>query len=234
MCTKCDVLLHYLLSGGQCIAEPGYYLNAASIPTPCPQIGCAECSDDIICTLCSAPLNYIIDTTTGYACKCDDTVFFMPSSTTQACICMPSYFLSPLGTCDPMPTCPDVEPVGGCIDCDPVTNVCNLCNTTSNFVMDPTNVYCMCAPAFYYNGTVCLSCTIADPACDDCASASLCLSCVDNFTLTAGVCQCNFQYYRVDPDTCNLCATGCLICTDLVTCTLCDATKNFQLVNGLC
>ncbi len=40
MCTKCDVLLHYLLFGGECIAEPGYYLDALSIPTPCPQIGC--------------------------------------------------------------------------------------------------------------------------------------------------------------------------------------------------
>ncbi len=124
VCTKCDVLLYYLLSGGQCIAQPGYYLNAASIPTPCPQVGCAECSDEFICTLCSAPLKYIMDPNTGNTCKCDDTALFMPSPTTQACICMPSYFLSSLGTCEPMPTCPDMFPnKGGCTNCftDPNT-----------------------------------------------------------------------------------------------------------------
>lgn len=40
-CTKCDILVHYLLSLGQCIAEPGYYLDAAFFPQPCPQVGCA-------------------------------------------------------------------------------------------------------------------------------------------------------------------------------------------------
>lgn len=133
-----------------------------------------------------------------------------------------------------MPNCPDMDPVGGCIDCDPNLPICLECNVSANYVMDPTNTYCKCAPAYYYDGDVCLSCTVNDAACDDCVSPTLCLSCVDNFTLNDGLCECNFQYYLVDNDTCNLCATGCLICTDLVSCTLCDASKNFMLVNGLC
>lgn len=36
VCTKCDVISHYLLSNSTCIAEPGYYLNATFIPVLCP------------------------------------------------------------------------------------------------------------------------------------------------------------------------------------------------------
>lgn len=55
-----------------------------------------------------------------------------------------------------------------------------------------------------------------------------------NFTLVAAKCQCLSNYYQVDNDTCNICSTGCLTCTGLGACTICDATKNFRLVNGYC
>jgi hypothetical protein len=175
-----------------------------------------------------------MDPGTLNSCMCDSINFFEPAPSVQACICMATYFLSPASTCLSMPTCPDVVPIGGCLNCDPDTNDCLLCDTANNFIFDPTDKFCICDVAYFYDGTACSSCTVNDAACNQCANANLCLSCVANFTLTAGVCQCNFQYYKVDPDTCNQCSTGCLVCTGIGACTVCDATKNFILSGGYC
>lgn len=120
-CVVCDTINHYSLSNSTCVAASGYYLNATFIPVPCPQVGCYECSDAVVCTTCSSSTNYIIDMSTNYTCKCDDLSFFTQASATQACICMPTYFLSANSTCDPMPKCPDMT--GGCLNCS-VTDVC--------------------------------------------------------------------------------------------------------------
>lgn len=139
-----------------------------------------------------------------------------------------------MSTCLPMPKCPDRT--GGCLDCGvaPTNNACLLCDTANHFIYDPKNIYCVCDTKYFFDGTTCASCTVNDAACNTCANQNLCLSCVSNFTLTAGVCKCNFQYYPVNPSTCNLCSTGCLVCSSIGGCTLCDTTLNFMLVGGYC
>lgn len=157
----------------------------------------------------------------------------MPAGTVEACICMPTYFLSAAGNCEPMPECPDTS--AGCLDCgDANSTICYSCDTLNHYVLDPDTENCKCDVAYFYDGNICSPCTTYDAACTYCANENLCLSCVANFTLTAGKCQCNPQYYLVDPDTCNLCETGCLQCTAIGACTICDATQNFVLVNGYC
>ncbi len=76
-CTVCDTYNHYVLSNASCIAAPGYYLDSNSTPIACPEVGCAECSDQTICTICSQSLNYIMNSTTGYTCMCDNTAHFV-------------------------------------------------------------------------------------------------------------------------------------------------------------
>ena len=70
--------------------------------------------------------------------------------------------------------------------------------------------------------------------CDLCLSALLCTSCLDNFTLVQGVCQCQPQYYQFDADTCLACVPGCLECTGPTACTLCDVANFFVLDAGIC
>lgn len=132
-----------------------------------------------------------------------------------------------------MPKCPDMS--GGCLDCGtPAGTVCLNCDIANHFVFDPTHEFCLCDTQYFFDGTTCSSCTVNDAACGSCANENLCLSCVANFTLVAAKCQCLSNYYQVDNDTCNICSTGCLTCTGLGACTICDATNNFRLVNGYC
>lgn len=188
VCTKCDTIMNYLLDVSSCIAAPGYYLDATFLPVPCPQIGCAECSDAVNCIFCSEPMNYIMDTMTGNTCKCDDLEFFQPATTIQACICMPTYYLSANSTCEDMPKCPSTA--GGCLNCGtaPANTICLQCDTAKHFIYDPTNVYCVCDSGFYFDGSTCSPCTTNDAACSQCAGPSLCLGCVANFTLVSGIC----------------------------------------------
>ena len=125
---------------------------------------------------------------------------------------------------------------GGCLNCGvaPSDTICLNCDTANHFVYDPTNVYCVCDAQYYFDGTLCASCTVNDAACGTCANENLCLSCIANFTLVAAKCQCIDHYYQVNPSTCNQCSVGCLTCTGIGACTLCDPANNFQLVAGYC
>ncbi len=38
----------------------------------------------------------------------------------------------------------------------------------------------------------------------------------------------------VDNDTCNLCEMGCLVCTGIGSCTICDAPNFYTLAAGYC
>ena len=133
-----------------------------------------------------------------------------------------------------MPKCPDMS--GGCLDCGvaPSNTVCLNCDVANNFEFDPTNTYCVCATQYYFDGSVCVSCTVNDVDCGTCANVDLCVSCVGNLTLVAAKCQCIAHYYQVDNHTCNACSTGCLTCTGIGACTVCDQPNNFNLVNGYC
>lgn len=49
---------------------------------------------------------------------------------------------------------------------------------------------------------------------------------------TSSVCECNSGYYQVGVDvlaTCEPCVTGCLKCTDSVTCITCNDPMNWML-----
>ena len=112
---------------------------------------------------------------------------------------------------------------------------CPDTSTANNFVFDSlTCSYCICDITYFFTGTECALCNTVDAACDDCASANLCLSCVDNFTLVKGVCKCSLQYYLVDNNTCQICEIRCLVCSGLGVCTVCDTVKYFTLKTGYC
>lgn len=95
VCTKCDTYAHYFLDIDTCVAEPGYYLDVNSIPQPCTITGCAECSSEAVCTLCSENNNFISDGADG--CTCDATGFFTLDPSLTSCICMTGRFLNTAG-----------------------------------------------------------------------------------------------------------------------------------------
>lgn len=175
-----------------------------------------------------------MDPATTTTCICDGPAHFIPAPSVSACICDVGYFLDSLSTCQPQPRCPD--PYNGCTTCaPPVSTVCLLCDTASNFIFDPTNLFCICDIGYFFNGTQCDLCNTADAACSKCANAALCLSCDANFTLVNGKCQCVYSYFQVSPATCNICSTGCLTCSALGSCTVCDSPNYFTLAStGYC
>lgn len=175
-CTLCDTFLNYQLVNGKCEAANAYYLDNSSIPVKCNILGCYLCSSATICTNCSSANNFIMDINGD--CVCDaaaDFVFYAPVS---ICVCTAGKYLSPNGTCDPIPLCPANN--SGCITC--VSNVCTLCDLDAGFIS--SSPYCICSPGLYYDGMDCQMCNTSQPACAECITDLLCTSCLQNFTLS--------------------------------------------------
>lgn len=123
-CTQCDAFSNYALFNQTCVAAPGYYLNALSLPTRCTLIGCDQCSSATVCTVCSTASNYIMSISNS-TCYCDPAKYFVQAPSVSACICMTGYFLSQNNTCDPIHLCPAVN--SGCFICDTPNQVCLQC-----------------------------------------------------------------------------------------------------------
>ena len=145
---------------------------------------------------------------------------------------MPGYFISPNNTCELIPACPANN--SGCLICS--SGVCSQCDTANNFVTDSSNPsLCSCSAGYFYDGMMCMSCaTSLSEGCTSCASESLCLGCLTNFTLFNGDCQCLPTYYLDNATTCLSCQIGCLRCTDGSSCTICDTDNNFTLSATIC
>ena len=112
--------------------------------------------------------------------------------------------------------------------------MCSQCDTANNFVTDSNNAaLCSCMNGYFFDGMVCLSCdTSLSGGCTSCASETLCFSCLTNFTLSNGDCQCLPQYYLANATTCLQCMIGCLRCSDGASCDICDKDNNFTLASS--
>lgn len=114
VCTLCDSIANYQLSNGTCIAAPGYYLDASSIPVICNLVGCYTCASASVCTTCSSSKNFIMDSGTS-TCKCDSSANFVLLASAGTCVCNSGYYLDSNGTCSTIPLCPASN--SGCSSC---------------------------------------------------------------------------------------------------------------------
>ena len=152
-----------------CICIPGYYLAAngscESIPLcPANNSGCANCSATPSCLLCDAAAFFTT---------------YLPNP--ALCVCQPGYYFDGVGC---LPCTGSLS--AGCLDCVSAT-LCVTC--AANFTLFNGN--CSCLPAYYqFNASTCLQCATG---CLLCTGATACQVCdtAKNFTLVAGVCQCN-------------------------------------------
>lgn len=168
-------------------------------------------------------------------CICDSSKLFELSTSAPVCVCQAGYYLNSSNLCDTIPLCPASN--SGCLSCSFVpTNSCSACDSANNFETYSFNTaLCTCKSQYYFDGNTCNSCnTTLSDACLSCASSTICLQCKSNFTLFYGACVCLPQYYLSGSDTCLLCQTGCLRCSDGSSCTICDTASNFSLVSSSC
>ena len=125
---------------------------------------------------------------------------------------------------------------GKCKNCSDVIPMCMVCTNASLCIS--------CETGYFYDPikNICANCSSLIPNCDYCENGSACLVCDNSSELQNGKCKlapegvCGPGTYT-EPETgecvpCMYVAPNCTNCTDVNTCTGCNAT--FKLINGAC
>lgn len=112
-----------------------------------------------------------------------------------------------------------------CLTCSVTATNCLTCNSTVNRTL--ANSTCPCNLGYYDAGVAtCAQCTIGN--CQNCSSATVCVTCNTPYqALADGTCGCGQGYYS-SAGSCVACGmTGCLQCSSVTVCTACDTSKGF-------
>ncbi|KAL4512432.1 hypothetical protein ABPG72_005434 [Tetrahymena utriculariae] len=211
-CSSCSGI--YYLSGTNCVATcpPGFY----GITNQCQQCSspCATCSGQS--TYCLTCLNNAQNNINIYSYK---------------------------GTC--VPQCPQDVSIPSNYQCLPCAANCAKCQGDINNCL-------VCQNPYYLNGNVCVQtcpnstypnagkCQSCFSPCDTCSGGpSNCTSCQSPYYVYNGSCvnaPCPNGTYQIDANrSCNSCPKGCLACTSLSKCTVCDNAQGYTvLYNNQC
>ncbi|KAL4503462.1 hypothetical protein ABPG73_017205 [Tetrahymena malaccensis] len=211
-CTSCfdsTLTVNYLLQSTQCTNQcgPGYIqLAGNNICQPC-QNNCATCVVKVF------PTNLY------------------------------SHFFSDKRTC--VSQCPQDVSIPSNYQCLPCAQNCAKCQNDVNTCL-------VCQSPYYLNGSVCVQtcpnstypnagkCQSCFAPCDTCSGGpSNCTSCQSPYYVYNGGCvnaPCPNGSYQIDSNrSCNNCPKGCLACSSLSKCTVCDNSQGYTvLYNNQC
>ncbi|EAR86304.2 transmembrane protein, putative (macronuclear) [Tetrahymena thermophila SB210] len=264
-CTSCfdsSLTANYLLQGTQCtnICGPGYIaLTGNNVCQPC-QNNCATCvTNQTTCSSCSGIYylsgnNCVATCPPGYyginnTCQqCSSPCATCSGQSTYCLTCLNNAqnninIYSYKGTC--VSQCPQDVSIPSNYQCLPCAANCAKCQSDVNNCL-------VCQSPYYLNGSVCVQtcpnstypnagkCQSCFAPCDTCSGGpSNCTSCQSPYYVYNGGCvnaPCPNGTYQIDSNrSCNSCPKGCLACTSLSKCTVCDNSSGYTvLYNNQC
>jgi hypothetical protein len=135
--------------------------------------------------------------------------------------------------------CPLDQTTQGCSYCTN-TGQCLGCNTTLNYVYNPSNYSCLAASGYYlfWNTSTVntpITCNSSMAGCITCLSQTVCTLCdlLAHYQLVNGTCAAAPGYYLNSsniPVVCTL--TGCYECQSATVCSVCSSTQNYIINNN--
>ena len=186
-------------TGSACSScDDGYFLSSTSC-VACNATLCSTCDvTNSNCTACTPPLSLLMTGGSGSCVLCANPCATCTSNVSVCVTCKRPYSELANGT-------------GVCFRCG--QDVCTKCSDTN------TSICLNCAPGYYIDGNG--SCTACSANCASC-SDSLCLGCVEGFTLNNGTCQ--------------TCRAGCTTCSDRDSsiCLVCNSGMYLDLATAQC